>query len=65
MHCEIISINKIKSNFENLILFVTCEPCIMCAHALEIAKIHSVYFGCFNPRFGGNGTVLKVNSYPS
>jgi tRNA-specific adenosine deaminase 2 len=37
----------------------------MCAYALELVKISQVYFGCYNPRFGGNGTILSVNSYPS
>ncbi len=37
----------------------------MCAHALEIVKIQTVYFGCYNTRFGGNGSVLKINGYPS
>jgi tRNA(Arg) A34 adenosine deaminase TadA len=33
----------------------------MCAYALFIVEIGAVYFGCYNPRFGGNGTVLELN----
>jgi len=42
--------------------YVTVEPCIMCAAALRQLGIRRVYFGCGNDRFGGNGTVLALNS---
>ena len=47
-------------------LYVTCEPCIMCAAALSKLGIRKVYFGCHNERFGGNGSILSVHSgaYP-
>ena len=43
-------------------LYVTCEPCIMCAAALSKLGIRKVYFGCHNDRFGGNGSILSVHS---
>jgi tRNA-specific adenosine deaminase 2 len=43
-------------------LFVTVEPCIMCAAALRIMKIEKVVFGCGNERFGGNGSILSVHN---
>ncbi|EGR30624.1 tRNA-specific adenosine deaminase, putative [Ichthyophthirius multifiliis] len=68
-HCEINCINQILQNnnndssiFQKITLFVTCEPCIMCAHALAIIGIKETYFGCYNDRFGGNGTVLELNT---
>ncbi|KLO09930.1 cytidine deaminase-like protein [Schizopora paradoxa] len=42
-------------------LYVTVEPCIMCASALRQLGIKEVYFGCENDRFGGCGSVLGVN----
>lgn len=42
-------------------LFVTCEPCIMCAEALRLVGVRRVFFGCRNERFGGNGSVLSVH----
>jgi len=51
--------------FEQCILFVTCEPCIMCAYALSLVKIKQVYFGCENDRFGGNGSILSIHKGPS
>lgn len=37
----------------------------MCAYALNLVNINRVYFGCYNPRFGGNGSVLTLQKYPS
>ena len=39
-------------------LFVTVEPCIMCAYAIGLAGIKKVYYGCKNERFGGNGGLI-------
>jgi tRNA-specific adenosine deaminase 2 len=50
------------SIFPETDLYVTVEPCIMCAAALRQLGIRRVYFGCGNDRFGGNGTVLALNS---
>ncbi|GJJ07746.1 hypothetical protein Clacol_001951 [Clathrus columnatus] len=44
------------------ILYVTVEPCIMCASALRQVGIKEVYYGCGNERFGGCGSVLGVNA---
>ena len=45
--------------FSQCELFVTCEPCIMCAEALSLLGIRKVYFGCRNDKFGGCGSVLS------
>ncbi|KAI0299771.1 cytidine deaminase-like protein [Multifurca ochricompacta] len=42
-------------------LYVTVEPCIMCASALRQVGIKRVFYGCANERFGGCGSVLGVN----
>lgn len=54
--------SKIDSLLADCTLYVTVEPCIMCAGALRIAKIKRVVFGCGNDRFGGNGSVLSIHS---
>ena len=51
-----------RSSLQSLTLYVTCEPCVMCAAALSILKPKRVVFGCHNPRFGGVGSVLDVVS---
>ncbi|RPA97448.1 cytidine deaminase-like protein [Choiromyces venosus 120613-1] len=65
-HAELVAIDKIlttypPSIFKETDLYVTVEPCIMCASALRQVGIRKVYFGCSNDRFGGCGGVLKVH----
>ena len=48
--------------FHETDLYVTVEPCIMCASALRQFGIRTVYFGCVNERFGGTGGVLSIHS---
>ncbi|KAG8930412.1 tRNA(adenine34) deaminase [Tulasnella sp. 418] len=43
-------------------LYVTVEPCIMCASALRQLGIKEVFAGCANDRFGGCGSVTNVNN---
>eukprot|EP00934_Nitzschia_sp_Nitz4_P009423 Nitzschia sp. Nitz4//scaffold161_size51353//32842//33717//NITZ4_006952-RA/size51353-processed-gene-0.75-mRNA-1//-1//CDS//3329537921//9413//frame0 len=47
--------------FRHCSLYVTCEPCIMCAAALATVGIRRVVFGCKNDRFGGNGSLLCLH----
>lgn len=42
-------------------VYVTCEPCIMCAGALSLVGIRHVYYGCSNDRFGGCGSILPIS----
>lgn len=55
--CEKLMLEKLAG----CTVYVTCEPCIMCAAALRISRISHVVFGCSNDRFGGNGSVLSVH----
>jgi tRNA-specific adenosine deaminase 2 len=41
-------------------LYVTCEPCIMCASALRQVNLVNCVYGCNNERFGGCESVLNV-----
>ena len=66
-HAEFLAIAELLSSYPPSIfpltdLYVTVEPCIMCASALRQYRIRSVYFGCGNERFGGTGTVLSIHS---
>ncbi|KTW30803.1 hypothetical protein T552_00515 [Pneumocystis carinii B80] len=65
-HCEMIAINKILEKypskiFEEVDLYVTVEPCIMCASALRQLHIKCVYFGCANEKFGGTGSIFRLH----
>ncbi len=41
-------------------LYVTLEPCIMCAGAIINARIRSLYFGAFDPKAGACDSVTDV-----
>ncbi|GAM23009.1 hypothetical protein SAMD00019534_061840 [Acytostelium subglobosum LB1] len=57
--CEQYNNEKLLSECQ---LYVTVEPCIMCAAVLQLAHIGTVYFGCYNDKFGGNGSILTIHS---
>jgi tRNA(adenine34) deaminase len=42
-------------------LFVTIEPCLMCAGAIIQARVEKVVFGAFDPRAGALGSVYDVS----
>jgi tRNA(adenine34) deaminase len=46
-------------------LYVTKEPCIMCAGALVHVRIRRVVFGCTDPKTGGAGGLLNVLQHPA
>ena len=56
--------NNIQDLMSNCTLFVSCEPCIMCAYALNLIHISKVYFGCYNDKFGGNGSIISIHKDP-
>lgn len=60
-YCKLNNIDY-KSYFKNISVYVTVEPCIMCAAALNILQIKEVLYGCANDRFGGK-TVLDVSNF--
>ncbi len=64
-HAEIIAINQAckKINdwrLEDCVLFVTVEPCQMCAGAIVQARIKEVVFGAYNKKFGSAGSVVNI-----
>ncbi|KAF1837321.1 cytidine deaminase-like protein [Decorospora gaudefroyi] len=69
-HAEFVAIAGILSKrpiniLNETDLYVTVEPCVMCASMLRQYGIRAVYFGCWNERFGGTGGVLNIHSDPS
>jgi len=46
------------------VLYVTLEPCAMCAGAIVLARVPRVVFGCSDPKAGAAGSVLDVLAEP-
>ena len=49
---------------EDCTLYVTLEPCQMCAGAIVQARIPEVVMGCMNPKAGCGGSVLNILEMP-
>lgn len=64
-HAEMIAITA-AANFLNnwrlneCDLYVTMEPCVMCAGALISARINNLYFSVLDPKFGACGSVFNL-----
>ena len=68
-HAEIIAIReackKIKDwRLEDCTMYVTLEPCQMCAGAIVQARIPKVVIGCMNQKAGCAGSVLNILQVP-
>lgn len=64
-HAELIAIKKACRKMgdwrlEGCTMYVTLEPCPMCAGAIVQARIPSVVIGCMNPKAGCAGSVLDM-----
>ncbi len=64
-HAEIIAItsaaNYLGTKWLNQAsLYVTIEPCSMCAGALVLARIKNLYFGASDPKTGACGSVVNI-----
>ncbi len=58
LHAEIVAINrackKLGSKFlDNCDIYVTLEPCAMCATAISFARINNIYFAASDDKGGG------------
>ena len=64
-HAEMIAITAaadfLKSRrLEGCTLYVTLEPCPMCASAAVLARIPTVVFGAYDPKAGACGTLYNI-----
>ena len=68
-HAEILVLRqaaKIIENYRliNTTIYVTLEPCVMCAGALIHARVSRIVFGAFDPKTGAAGSVYDILSNP-
>lgn len=64
-HAEMIAIKKASEaigdwRLNDCDMYVTLEPCPMCAGAIVQSRIKRLYIGTFDPRAGGCGSVFNI-----
>jgi len=64
-HAEMIAMTAAANHLhswrlENCTLFVTLEPCPMCAGALVLARIQTLVFSSYDPKAGACGTLYNI-----
>jgi tRNA(adenine34) deaminase len=68
-HAETLVIDMASKALDNFrltgcTLFVSKEPCIMCAGAIMEARIKRVVFGCYDVKRGALGSLIDLNKLP-
>jgi tRNA(adenine34) deaminase len=68
-HCEILALREAARvlgswRLSDSVLYVSLEPCAMCAGAIVLARVPRVVFGAVDPKAGAAGSVLDVLAEP-
>jgi tRNA(adenine34) deaminase len=68
-HCEVLALREASRavgswRLSDAVLYVTLEPCAMCAGAIVLARVPRVVFGADDPKAGAAGSVLDVLGEP-
>jgi tRNA(adenine34) deaminase len=68
-HAEMIALREASRALSSwrlmdAVLYVTLEPCAMCAGAIVLARVSRVVFGASDPKAGAAGSVLDVLGEP-
>jgi tRNA(adenine34) deaminase len=68
-HAEIFAIREAAANLGSWRLggcriYVTLEPCPMCAGAMVLARIDACIYGCADPKGGFLGTMADLSQWP-
>lgn len=64
-HAEMIAVTQAANTLKNkwlydCCLYVTLEPCSMCAGALLLSRLKRIIFGAYDPKTGACGSVINV-----
>lgn len=67
-HAEILAIKEAEQKLNNwrledCIMYVTLEPCPMCAWAIIQARLKSVYFGSYDEHYGALGSRTDLRKF--
>ena len=65
LHAEVIAIKKACKKLHTFrlndcTLFVTLEPCVMCSGAIINARVGTVVFGAYDPKYGCCGSIYNL-----
>ena len=68
-HAEMIALREAARSLDTwrvleTVMYVTLEPCAMCAGAIVLARVPRVVFGAADPKAGAAGSVLSVLDVP-
>lgn len=68
-HAEIVALRQAAQvlggwRLPGCSLYVTCEPCAMCAGAMVWARVEKLFIGTMDPKAGACGSVMNVASNP-
>lgn len=68
-HAEIIAIRKAAAalgswRLEDCTVYVTLEPCSMCAGAMVLSRVHRCVYGTTDPKGGFVGTLGDLSNHP-
>jgi tRNA(adenine34) deaminase len=68
-HAEVLAITQAAAHLkswrlEKTRMYVTLEPCAMCAGAIILARIPEVYFGAMDPKAGCTGSLMNLLGDP-
>lgn len=68
-HAEVLALRRAAHKLGNYrltgcTLYVTIEPCAMCAGVITQARLSRVVFGAFDPKAGASGSALTVLNHP-
>jgi tRNA(adenine34) deaminase len=69
-HAELLAIREAAAHIDgwrllDTVLYVTLEPCAMCAGAIVLARVPRVVYGATDPKAGAAGSVLDVLAEPA
>ncbi len=69
-HAEMLALttaaNTLASwRLDDSTLYVTLEPCMMCAGAILLSRVSTVVFGAYDPRYGACGSKLQITQNES